>query len=558
MSSKILPVRLDLVFLAVAIIVAGCINEGANNETVLTSTTNNVVLTTTSTTSSTAITTTTTVYDYKVLEKTCDAISDASERQLCIWELALRSGNKSLCNLIDGELKDDCLIKHAVSGVEDGLCYSVGDPKKMRECIEKVALVEDNIRRCYDLENEAEKSSCLVELATTTKDSSFCTDIKDEAIERICLRQAALKKFKKSVMPPKTLKDCLKLSPLAKDGCLRDIAAVSCNKTLCETISRLTDYDRLSCIAVTRGDETVCDLIGEPEKSVKCAALAEYNASLCDRLKSHNERRDCIRDIAEITGDVDLCEHLVEKGVQANAVRDCVEAAVEGKRCKATYTVSDIDCYTEAEDVDRDWCLRYRALSFGDPSICNDIRELWVRDECINHFALKDQVPGLCEKIVESDKRQICFLKLSRQLDDITLCQMFKGAPHTVPCYSYFTSRNDSSICLKLTDDERRGYCLKVVAQNTKDIEPCHLINSSGWKAGCYKLFVDDVRQKEVCESIPRGSPEDGGSTTLPVRDTCFLNLAFNRKDPMICDRIESLTDRRYCRVKIRNFFDGN
>jgi len=116
----------------------------------------------------------------------CLMIGDPTEKDKCLYDAALRSGDEKACALIaDDESKLGCMAN--VLG-DPAYCKCIQNPPARDWCLRRLSLKLKNPNLCMQITDEEHKDKCLLEYVRKNRMSSeVCARIGDDTLYRECL-----------------------------------------------------------------------------------------------------------------------------------------------------------------------------------------------------------------------------------------------------------------------------------------------------------------------------------------------------------------------------------
>ena len=297
------------------------------------------------------------------LPEQCLLINDSPVSEQC--NLYFSNSSLAPCLRLQNEsARIDCIIHHAVSLNDSGICNNLDEPDKtsckirIEPCLAKSgseklaceALLKEDYLVC------GTDGKCLFEYAKTTGNTGACSRIPDAVMESAC----------KSIVSRKDHCHLLSLKS-QKDLCYQMYAIETNQSIICSQISPDTAY------------------------SLACASyfsVYESNLGICDTL-SLNNRWICYTNYSFGTGDASGC-----KAIDALAT------------------------------TARFMCLFEFAKMFGDPSACDILNDVGQTTTCYVGSILSN--PNLdytkCSGVARDVWRNRCYLESAKLNNDPALC----------------------------------------------------------------------------------------------------------------------------------------
>lgn len=215
---------------------------------------------------------------------------------------------------------------------------------------------------------------------------------------------------------------------------------------VCQKISQPEDV--YSCLAVVNNDSNLCQKIQSVEEKNICLALANQDFSFCRKIQEQEAQEICYYELSFVLKDISYCdeldnwekcyfsfihrlywqersdeiqaqycEKLIENAGGDMAFRNSCWALKAGnaslcqgnEHCLSFFKQPLSFCETTKSKSKSD-CLRDRALTARDTSICEKIDDIYFRDNCYSSYSahiLPDL--SLCEKIADKMTKNMCY-----------------------------------------------------------------------------------------------------------------------------------------------------
>lgn len=215
------------------------------------------------------------------------------------------------------------------------------------------------------------------------------------------------------------------------------------------------------------------------------------------------------------------------------------------------------------------------AVETGDPKKCAKLEENedGTRiDRCYKTMAREKAKPEICDLIDKNrDEREYCLQYAGIAALDPSACiKITDDSNKKDNCYSgVAVGKNDPELCTKLKNDYNLNECVTKVSINKGDTEPCELYSSSSDGATkCITSVAGKLDDVSLCDKVV---PEDTNKCVLSVaiinkkatycaeiydsnldiqvrlRDSCYDQVAANKDDPTVCERIQTLEKNEEC-----------
>lgn len=158
----------------------------------------------------------------------------------------------------------------------------------------------------------------------------------------------------------------------------------------------------------------------------------------------------------------------------------------ENNRCKSL----EPEKVTSVEDCERRdghtrlSCYGELAQRLNDSSLCNQIKDQYLKRECISPIAQKLNDSSLCNEIEDEAWKEWCLNKFVTSAED---CEKMKYQKSL--CYLNLARKlNDSSLCNEIEDEILKEKC---IAESTTSIEDCERMKV--YKSFCYYRLTKKI-----------------------------------------------------------------
>ena len=213
-------------------------------------------------------------------------------------------------------------------------------------------------------------------------------------------------------------------------------------------------------------------------------------------------RASCRREVAELTGDLELCRK-------------------------------------SGDDSETDRCLRTLALRAEDAALCARIPDAESADLCLAEVAIGAMRSELCQQLQDEGGRGHCIAEIVKHGGDMAACAPIRDPQERDACYLAASVANPGA-CRKITA-ERRAECLKRHPETLDDLDAaCEgraqclvtLASATGSAAPCGLISDAEAVLRVQCFAdafARRPWTRDSECARLPtarLRDACFLGLS--------------------------------
>ena len=288
------------------------------------------------------------------------------------------------------------------------------------------------------------------------------------------------------------------------------------------------------------------------------------DSNLCFKIKNKELKNQCFFEIAKRDRNILLCENLVDIKQQGRyPIFDVMPIVGYNRRESTTHNNRD-NCVQEIRKI-----LIEDAVKSSNYSICKD------DEECLYQLTILLNNSNNCYKF-SIEKKNTCFLEISKNKQDIRLCDGINESNLKKECYYYFSGFiHEEKICTMIPED-KTAECYYNLAINKSNIDYCNKagtkegecffniakeINTPAYciKAGefdsqCWNFFALNHSEEEFC----RVSSDSGNcyySLALQMNkselckeakekeDICFYRFAMANQDPALCLELESMAE---------------
>lgn len=231
----------------------------------------------------------------------CERLLSEEQKQLCYADAANVSGNVSLCEKINANIReamplDRCYANVAVFKKDSSLC-------------EKIK------------QNWTKDETCYIKIAVDLKDSSLCEKITIENLKNKCYRNVA------AVNQDILLCD---KAGYQKDPCYYDLAPILNDLSLCDKGNYFVN-DCYTNIAEKNMEIAICEKIKSLESNDRCRARVysaiaetEKDSSICEKINANTyegykggyEKGSCYSKVAYAKQDRTICEMINSTSVK--------------------------------------------------------------------------------------------------------------------------------------------------------------------------------------------------------------------------------------------------
>lgn len=200
---------------------------------------------------------------------------------------------------------------------------------------------------CSSLKGSTNVDNCYFETAIADKDIALCDKITMEPLKDVCISEIGISS--------NDIEVCKELDELVQGSCYANIAINNNDESICKLIG--ADYWWNIChyeVGLAKNDEDICFEMYDEDKAAECftaIALAKEDPFSCTWILSPKTERWCYRKVAVLTGNASICKRIEDR-------------------------------------VWRDGnCIKKVAQEMDDPSICEMISIVNIKQDCLNKFS---------------------------------------------------------------------------------------------------------------------------------------------------------------------------
>lgn len=115
----------------------------------------------------------------------CRSALLAENKEQCLYQLALSSGNSSLCGSLSSIDSDSCYFTIAEANENVSLCIDITDQNRSAQCTEFVANTTNNVGYCYPL-HQGFRDTCINTMALKDYNVSLCSKLSNYTNRSVC------------------------------------------------------------------------------------------------------------------------------------------------------------------------------------------------------------------------------------------------------------------------------------------------------------------------------------------------------------------------------------
>jgi len=224
---------------------------------------------------------------------------------------------------------------------------------------------------------------------------------------------------------------------------------------VCQKISQPEDV--YSCLAIVNADSSFCQKIGQAEEKNLCLALADKDISFCRKIKDQEPREICYYELSFMLKDISYCDELED-----------------WEKCYFSF-VHRLYWQERSNEIQTEYCEKLSKNAGGDIAFKNTCRALKVDDaslcqgneHCLSFFK---QPLSFCEN-TKSKNKSDCLRDRALTAKDASICEKVDDVHYRDNCYTSYSAHilPDLSLCEKVSDKMTKNACYREYAINLSD-----------------------------------------------------------------------------------------
>lgn len=160
-------------------------------------------------------------------------------------------------------------------------------------------------------------------------------------------------------------------------------------------------------------------------------------------------------------------------------------------------------------------------------------------EQCYNRMVEKARDPSLCDETKNLDMKEICYSEVSGLTGDYSLCEKLTLSSYKNNCYinAYKSKKDDPLLCEKVSDTAERQKCYYLVAVTTGDPKYCEMSKDydvAYMADDCYTKIAEMKKDPSYCEKAK-------------YPHWCYAFYAGVTKDSSVCERIQYPDTKNQC-----------
>lgn len=196
-----------------------------------------------------------------------------------------------------------------------------------------------------------------------------------------------------------------------------------------------------NCLAIVNKDSNLCNKTAK-DGVLACRAIVENNPELCTKVKPVIQKKTCINEVARVNDNINSCNFSDDK-------KDCVGSYLAGLYWDGKYNLMDKKYCDIFSDDSKNWCL---ALVTQNRSVCGK------NSACLSLFI---QPLSFCDNLQMSKSKGECLRDRAMSQKDPTICELIENTNDRNRCYFNIVGHinPDISFCSKISDPELKQEC---------------------------------------------------------------------------------------------------
>lgn len=209
-----------------------------------------------------------------------------------------------------------------------------------------------------------------------------------------------------------------------------------------------------SCLGIVNADSSFCQRLKSVDEKNICLALADKDISFCRKIKNQESKEVCYYELGFMLGDITYCSEL-------DNWEQCYFSFIyrlhwqdRSDEIKAEYC----EKFSEEAGLDLAFKDSCRAFKERDPSLCRG------NEHCLSFFP---QPLSFCDNNPLKGKDD-CLRDRALTAQDSSICDTINDVHYRDNCYGSYSAHilPDLSLCEKISDEMIRNSCYKDYAIN--------------------------------------------------------------------------------------------
>lgn len=224
---------------------------------------------------------------------------------------------------------------------------------------------------------------------------------------------------------------------------------------VCQKISQAEDI--YSCLAVVNADSSFCQNVETVEERNICFASADKDLSFCRKIKGKEPKKICYYELGFTVKDISYCDELDD-----------------WESCYFSF-VHRLYWQERSDEIDAKYCEKFSNTAGGELTFRNSCWALKERDvtlcqgkeHCLSFFK---QPLSFCEN-TKSKGKSDCLRDRALTAKDTSICEKIDDINIRDNCYSSYSAHifPDLSLCEEVSDKMTKNACYREFAINLSD-----------------------------------------------------------------------------------------
>lgn len=347
--------------------------------------------------------------------KNYDSDQELRRKNKCFQLVAEKINNPKVCRMIVGDdTRWNNCFKSVAAGTKDiGLCDEIkGNSSAKKSCLVDTAIAMEDETVCAREElGTFDKKRCFIEIATNKQDAAVCEGLAKAREKEECWQKVGAAAGDVEV--------CKKITEVQiyQTRCINEIAIKNKNTDICNEQAFSSDkYLCISMLAEKSNDLSICSRINDEEEKDACISdIAErrQNIGLCDKLKGRDSD-NCVSSIAVAKEDVNLCGLIKDMFEKSACHIEIAEKTGQMELCKSM----------NVDDISRENCLLNTSKKGDDASLCISLENEDNKTRCIINVAQYQRDASHCGLNIESQgTREKCIYETVKKWKTNKVCE---------------------------------------------------------------------------------------------------------------------------------------
>ncbi|MFH1239860.1 MAG: hypothetical protein V1672_01465 [Candidatus Diapherotrites archaeon] len=345
---------------------------------------------------------------------------------------------------------------------------------------------------------------------------------------------------------PESMNDCEGKVSVSRDVCIKTLAIVNEDASLCKELTVLSVE---KCRSIIEEEEIIvaeCESQDTTELKDVCyndKAWEEDDELYCAQISNESlELKDnCYKTIAVELKDASVCAQMIyANNTDTLYAKDvCYKnVAVALKDESLCRQIAKSFKYQSGEaSYTRDECYSAIIDEYNDVTICDNMISKDMKDDCYSEFAIYSEDETVCNSLSEDGNFIKCVTDVGIDTGNFKVCKMLPGKEYQDCLNSIAEESATLEVCqqMPVIDDKEDCYYRVATKEDEEDYKICNMIEFDGLlKTDCYKDIAIATENYELCGKM---------SWDKQGRVECYHEIAFNTFNLDLCKMITSSTE---------------